>query len=314
MGAKVFANGMEISGKASDNKSIAAMPDVCLSPPSPPAGPVPIPYPNTGMASDTADGTKTVKIGGKEAGMKSSSTYSKSTGDEPATQSFGANVGSHKLQGETKFTAWSSDVKLEGANAIRTGDMTTHNNGPSPGVSGVTASVAAVNPPGSQDCQELASKNADDRGAMSGSGRKTYKKVSESSTTITNATYTPAGGAPMTMKACSRLVASVFDDGFVKGKLSHGEETKTVICGKPFTYKKSARPLTSHTESRILETVHGMAAPGMPGGSLLMAINWNNSATPEDPCDHCKELVCQAKECIDIKLCKNGEPTEPNCD
>jgi len=52
MGAKVFANGMEISGKASDNKSIAAMPEVCMSPPSPPAGPVPIPYPNTAMASN----------------------------------------------------------------------------------------------------------------------------------------------------------------------------------------------------------------------------------------------------------------------
>jgi hypothetical protein len=38
MGVNVFANGMEISCKKSDNKSIAAMPDICLSPPSPPAG------------------------------------------------------------------------------------------------------------------------------------------------------------------------------------------------------------------------------------------------------------------------------------
>jgi len=64
MSANVFANGMEVSGKASDNKSIAAMPDVCMSPPPPPAGPVPIPYPNTAMASDTADGTKTVTVPG----------------------------------------------------------------------------------------------------------------------------------------------------------------------------------------------------------------------------------------------------------
>ena len=56
---------IEVSAKADDNQSIAAMPDsVCLSPPSPPAGPTPIPYPNFSNASDTTNGTRTVKIGG----------------------------------------------------------------------------------------------------------------------------------------------------------------------------------------------------------------------------------------------------------
>ena len=38
MGCEVYANSDEIACKAGDNKVIAAMPDVCLSPPSPPAG------------------------------------------------------------------------------------------------------------------------------------------------------------------------------------------------------------------------------------------------------------------------------------
>ena len=65
MGCAVYANGMSIACKVADGKSIAAMPDVCFTPPLTPATPpgVPIPYPNTGMASDTTDGSQTVQIG-----------------------------------------------------------------------------------------------------------------------------------------------------------------------------------------------------------------------------------------------------------
>ena len=58
MSNDVFANGMEISCKAADGKSICAFPDVCMTPPENPATPpgVPVPYPNTGMASDTTSG------------------------------------------------------------------------------------------------------------------------------------------------------------------------------------------------------------------------------------------------------------------
>ena len=45
MGAEVYANGNAIACKAGDGKVIAAFPDVCMSPPSPPAGPIPVPYP-----------------------------------------------------------------------------------------------------------------------------------------------------------------------------------------------------------------------------------------------------------------------------
>src|SRR5688572_855418 len=118
---------MEISAKKDDNKSICAMPDVCLSPPSPPAGPLPIPYPNTAMSSDTSDGSKTVKIGGDEAGLKNASHYKKSSGDEAATKTLGMGVVTHTIQGKMKHAAWSMDVKFEGKNVIRHMDLTTHN-------------------------------------------------------------------------------------------------------------------------------------------------------------------------------------------
>ena len=70
MGMDVFANGRAIACKAADGKSVACFPDVCLSPPPPIAGPVPIPYPNTAFASDTTAGSKTVKLHGKEAMLK----------------------------------------------------------------------------------------------------------------------------------------------------------------------------------------------------------------------------------------------------
>jgi Domain of unknown function (DUF4150) len=127
MGCDVFANGMEIACKVSDGKTVAAMPDVCLSPPTPPAGPVPIPYPNTAMASDTTNGSKTVQIGGGEVMLKDQSTFKKSTGDEAATKSLGMGVVSHQIQGEVNFCAWSMDVKFEGQNVPRNLDLTLHN-------------------------------------------------------------------------------------------------------------------------------------------------------------------------------------------
>ncbi len=68
MANEVYANNMEVACKAGQGKSICAFPDVCFTPPQTPATPpgVPIPYPNTGMDSDTTDGSKTVQISGQE--------------------------------------------------------------------------------------------------------------------------------------------------------------------------------------------------------------------------------------------------------
>ncbi len=128
MSKDVFANGREVSAGKNGNESMAAMPDVCLSPPSPPAGPIPIPYPNFSKASDISNGTRTVKIGGEEVSIKNSSNYKKSQGDAAATRTLGMGVMSHQIEKSTYFAAWSFDVKFEGQNAVRHLDLTTHNN------------------------------------------------------------------------------------------------------------------------------------------------------------------------------------------
>ncbi len=133
MGNKVFANGREVACKAGSGKSIAAFPDVCLSPPSPPAGPVPIPYPVTAMDSDTKSGSKHVKVSGKEVMLKDQSSFKKCTGDEAATKTLGMGVITHGITGKVFFCTWSMDVKFEGQNAVRHLDMMTHNHMSQPG-------------------------------------------------------------------------------------------------------------------------------------------------------------------------------------
>ena len=128
MSKNVFANGREVSAEKDANATLGAMPDVCLSPPQPPAGPLPIPYPNFSRASDTDEGARTVFVGGAQVGIKNKSTYKKSNGDEAATRSLGMGVVTHKIQNTTYFAAWSFDVKFEGCNAVRHLDLTTHNN------------------------------------------------------------------------------------------------------------------------------------------------------------------------------------------
>jgi hypothetical protein len=127
MGCSVFVNNNEISCKASGGKVIAAFPDTCLSPPTPPAGPVPIPYPVTSFASDCSDGSTTVKVNGQPVMLKDQSYFSKCTGDEAATKSLGMGVVSHNIQGKVYFVAWSMDVKIEGKNADRHLDLMTSN-------------------------------------------------------------------------------------------------------------------------------------------------------------------------------------------
>jgi hypothetical protein len=128
----VFANGRELACKAGSGKSICAFPDVCMTPPENPATPpgVPVPYPNTGMASDTTSGSRTVKITGKEVMLKNKSYFKKSMGDEAGCAAKKGVVSSVN-RGKIYFTAWSMDVKIEGENAVRHLDMTTHNHGSS---------------------------------------------------------------------------------------------------------------------------------------------------------------------------------------
>jgi hypothetical protein len=134
MGCEVYANGDEIACKAGGNKVIAAFPDVCLSPPSPPAGPMPLPYPNTSFSRDMQNGSRTVMIKGKEVMLKDQSFYKTSPlGDEAATRGLGAGVVTHVITGKTYFVAWSMDVKFEDQNVDRHTDLTTSNHASQPG-------------------------------------------------------------------------------------------------------------------------------------------------------------------------------------
>lgn len=128
MGCEVYANGDEIACKAGDGKVIAAFPDVCLSPPSSPAGPIPVPYPDTSFSKDMQNGSKAVMIKGKEVMLKDLSYYKTSPlGDEAATKTLGQGVITHVITGKTYFVAWSMDVKFEGENVDRHIDLTTSN-------------------------------------------------------------------------------------------------------------------------------------------------------------------------------------------
>ncbi len=134
MSHNVFANTWQVAAKSGMNKSIARFPDVCLSPPGPPAGPLPIPYADTSFSSDLKEGSTTVKIGGKPAALAQQSYYKPSAlGNEAATRSFGASVVTHQITGKTYFQAWSMDVKIEGKNVCRHIDITTSNHGSYPG-------------------------------------------------------------------------------------------------------------------------------------------------------------------------------------
>ena len=128
MSNAVYANTREVSCKKAAGKSICAFPDVCMTPPMTPVTPpgVPIPYPNTGMASDTTDGSTTVKISGEEVMLKNKSCFKKSMGDEAGCAPKKGVITS-KNMGKLYFTMWSMDVKFEGENVVRMMDLTTHN-------------------------------------------------------------------------------------------------------------------------------------------------------------------------------------------
>lgn len=130
MGNNVFANGREVSCKAGSGKSICAFPDVCMTPPQTPATPpgVPIPYPNTGMASDMTSGSKKVNVSKKEVMLRNKSYFKCSIGDEAGSAPL-KGVVTHKTKGKVYFNAWSMDVKIEGENVVRHLDSTTHNHG-----------------------------------------------------------------------------------------------------------------------------------------------------------------------------------------
>jgi len=309
---------MEISAKKDGNKSLCAMADVCLSPPSPPAGPIPIPYPNTATASNTTSGSKTVKIGGQEVGQKNSSSYKKSNGDEAATKSLGMGVVSHTIQGKMKHAAWSMDVKIQGKNAIRHMDLTTHNHINQSNLAVVlnlaNQKIANGEP---LNCEELDALNQDARENELRPSAKKRKNL-----TLTTASHTPAGDGPSSyMKATApgkkSIVRSPKQDGY-----QDSNKKTTMSCSGEDYGARSPRASSvennktrNHTEPKLMESFFP-GGEASDAGSLTMKIYHKSGETVDAmPCGSCKTAICKAKECgLDIKLCnKANEPVTPPC-
>ena len=123
---------------AASNGVAAAFPDVCKTP-APPAPPIPIPYPNVAMSSDTAQGSSDVKIDGNPI-MLQGSNFATSTGDEAGVA---GGVVSGKIKGKAEFVAYSFDVMIEGKSVPRLADLMVQNKGGSPN----TPPMPEVQPP-----------------------------------------------------------------------------------------------------------------------------------------------------------------------
>jgi hypothetical protein len=127
---------------ADSNGVTIAFPDVCKTP-APPAPPIPIPYPNIAMSSDTAQGTKKVKADGKPICVKDSN-FKMSTGDEAGSI---GGVASNKIKGKAEFVNFSFDVQFEGKNVPRSFDLMLHNDKNTPPFPVLQAPVIALPKP-----------------------------------------------------------------------------------------------------------------------------------------------------------------------
>lgn len=121
MADTVFANGRGVVHEQSGGLS-TVFPDVCKTPS--PGGPIPIPYPNIGKASDTSKGPKKVTTDGCMPMVKGAE-YRMTSGDEAGTA--GGGLISSSTKGAAEFMMYSFDVKFEGKNVCRLGDPLFHN-------------------------------------------------------------------------------------------------------------------------------------------------------------------------------------------
>lgn len=305
MGNNVFANNREVSCKSGEGKSICAFPDVCFTPPENPATPpgVPIPYPNTGMDGDTTEGSKTVKITGKEIMLKNKSYFKKSMGNEAGCAAKKGVITSVN-RGKVYFTSWSMDVKFEGENVVRHLDMTTHNHASKPTNTPphpFLDSSAIGNPP---ECPDLESTLEQTVSEELPPGRTDGATVGLGITQ----------GAPGSMiGGASSIGRSTIRRG---GKYSHwaaGAEQlrpeqptepspNIKTCdGKPFEYRNTGRPKQGHAEAKMIEEFFANGAKG----TLVIAVS-------KSPCEDCSRLINEVnsgqkgKQCNKVIVCESS--------
>jgi len=152
MPATVVVNSLTVVHKSSNGTS-PAFPDVCKTPS--PAGPIPIPYPNIAMSTDTADGAGTVKADGQPIMLKGSN-YAMSSGDEAGSAQ---GVVSNKIKGKAYPKLHSMDVKADGDNVFRLSDIMLQNGGSPvntpPGTNLQPPNMAMGNGPNKKEPAEL---------------------------------------------------------------------------------------------------------------------------------------------------------------
>lgn len=148
MSVTVGVNNLSVVHKDSGGVTIA-FPDVCKTPS--PGGPIPIPYPNIAMSSDSASGSKSVKVDGNPVCLKDSN-FKTSTGDEAGTA--GGGVASSKTKGKAEFVNFSMDVKIEGKNVPRALDLMLHNDKNTPPVPLIQGPVIALPGQAKPTCAE----------------------------------------------------------------------------------------------------------------------------------------------------------------
>lgn len=326
MSANVFANGREISAKKAGNRINAAMPDPCLSPPSPPAGPIPVPYPNFSDDSRTDNGTKKVLISGEPVGRKSESSYKDCKGDEAATRNFGMGTISHTIQGKMKFVSWSFDVKFEGSNVPRHLDFMTGNHGST--TDGSTAPVIGKQMPGKTEDPEC--KKLDEENEAARNEDLSEETRTSQSFTLTSALRTKNGNTTTMFSAAPGDVVSTNSSR----KYQPTNSSNKMAC----TDNEYDSRCKDHTEPKLLDPEWS------DGGTIKMKIfhqtvrRWyrtfpdgtRGSVIREVqvdcmPCYSCRKSICAAEKCgLKVilcnkdneevpaeNLCKNGEPQPP---
>ncbi len=318
MANDVFANGREISCKAADGKAIACFPDVCFTPPMCPATPpgVPIPYPNTGLAKDTAKGSKKVKISRKPVMLKNKSHFKKSYGDEAGCATKKGVITSTN-RGKVYFTSWSMNVKVEGKNVVRHFDMTTHNHRSMPGntIPWLYVDTMSVDKIPGDDCKNQAN-NFNDK------CKKHVKKKKDDSMNLKGTN--DAMCADDDCKAARKCVLTPYNMDCCDGKTPHhvvpksqftksGGRTKIVS-----TYKKREAPCICldghshsvgkhgdvHTETNALTAAHPSVKSSVTGKTIDKDARWTageSYAVGAEAVE--KETGCK-KECTEDQLRK----------
>jgi hypothetical protein len=321
MANKVYANGREIACKAGAGKTICAMPDVCFTPPENPATPpgVPVPYPNTAFASDTTDGSKSVKISDEEVMLKHISYFKTLTGDEAGCAAKKGVITSTN-KGKVYFEAWSMDVKFEGENIDRHLDLTTTNHACDPGDAPPWVFTdTMIVPPTNDVCAELASDMTKERRNLPDQ----MQRILETSPARDAKPATLAVGKILGKGTKVRAHNMVAHSKIKKGKkyrhyskgIKRRAQSNVKQCsgggknnGEKFAYNSSpARPYQGHAEAKIIEAWFR----GGGGGTLVLNVS-------RPVCEECARLIKAVNcapagkkgNCNKIKVCDSRQDDE----